>query len=263
MLKKLLKYDLKNVYKVLIIFYALSIFFGVLTRIFFSIDNSTIMNIIAQVCGGITISMVFNILINNLIKMWVTFKQNLYGDESYLTHTLPVEKTTLYLAKIITTFITLFTSVLVIGLSLFIAYYSKENIELIKTLLTPVANAYNSTIIGMLAMLLFILFLEFANLLQSGFTGIILGHKMNSAKTGYSILFGFIAYMVTQLFVLLLLFVMALFNKDIMNLFYTTEIVNIDVLKLLIYVASGIYMVTLVIGYIINVKLFKKGINVD
>ena len=101
MLKKLLKYDLKNVYKILIIFYALSIFFGILTRIFFSIDNSTIMNIIAQVCGGITISMAFNIIINNLIKSWVMFKQNLYGDESYLTHTLPINKKTLYLSKII------------------------------------------------------------------------------------------------------------------------------------------------------------------
>jgi len=263
MLKKLLKYDLKNIFKFLIIFYSLALFFGVLTRIFLNIENSFIMNIIGQICSGVTISMFFNILINNLMRLWIRFKNNFYGDESYLTHTLPVTKKELYLSKFLSAIISLFVSMIVITISLFIAYYSKENIELIKTLLTPVANAYNSTIIGMLAMLLFILFLEFANLLQSGFTGIILGHKMNSAKTGYSILFGFIAYMVTQLFVLLLLFVMALFNKDIMNLFYTTEIVNIDVLKLLIYVASGIYMVTLVIGYIINVKLFKKGINVD
>ena len=263
MLKKLLKYDLKNIYKILIIFYGLSIFFALLTRLFFMIDNSTVMNIIAQVCGGITISMVFNIIINNLIKSWVIFKQNLYGDESYLTHTLPVEKNILYLSKITSTFVTLFTSVLVIGLSLFIAYYSKENISLIKSILLPVANAYNSTIVGMLAMLLFILFLEFANLLQSGFTGIILGHKMNSAKAGYSILFGIISYIVTQLFVLLILFIIALFNKDIMNLFYTTEIINIDTLKLMIYLSGAIYFITLCIGYIVNLKLFKKGVNVD
>ena len=135
--------------------------------------------------------------------------------------------------------------------------------ELIKTLLTPIANAYNSTIVGMLVMLSLVLFLEFANLLQSGFTGIILGHKMNNAKVGYSILFGFIVYMITQIFVLLLLFIMALFNKDIMNLFYTTEVLNIDMLKLIIYVATGIYTIALIIGYIVNLKLFAKGVNVD
>ena len=48
-----------------------------------------------------------------------------------------------------------------------------------------------------------------------------------------------------------------------MNLFYTTEIVNIDTLKLMIYVAGGIYVVTLIIGYIVNLKLFKKGVNVE
>ena len=96
MLKKLLKYDLKKIYKFLIIFYSLSIFFGVLTRIFFSIENSLIMNIIGQICNGASISMMFSILINNLMRTWVDFKHNLYGDESYLTHTLPVEKQTLY-----------------------------------------------------------------------------------------------------------------------------------------------------------------------
>ena len=60
MLKKLLKYDLKNIFKFLIIFYSLTLFFGVLTRIFLNIENSFIMNIIGQICSGVTISMFFN-----------------------------------------------------------------------------------------------------------------------------------------------------------------------------------------------------------
>ena len=108
MLKKLLKYDLENIYKVLIIFYSLALIFGILTRIFLNIENSFIMNIIGQICSAITISMIFNILINNLMRLWVRFKNNFYGDESYLTHTLPIDKKTLYLSKILASFITLF-----------------------------------------------------------------------------------------------------------------------------------------------------------
>ena len=147
MLKKLLKYDLENVYKVLIIFYILAIITAIFTRIFYSIDNSTILNIIAQIFSGTTIAMIANILINNLMRVWVRFKQNLYGDESYLTHTLPVSKKTIYLSKCLTSIITMATSIITIGITLFIAYYSKENITIVKNLLTPIANAYNSTII--------------------------------------------------------------------------------------------------------------------
>lgn len=129
MLRKLLKYDLENIYKILVVFYTLAIFFAILTRIFLNIENSFIMEIIGKICSGTTIAMIVNILINNLLRIWVRFRSNFYGDESYLTHTLPVKKETLYLSKFLTFIITLFTSFLVLGASLFIAYYSKENLE--------------------------------------------------------------------------------------------------------------------------------------
>ena len=263
MLGKLLKYDLKSIFKVLVIFYSIGIFFGLLTRLFFSIDNSLIMDIIAKVCSGVTISMIFNILINNIMGLWGRFRRNLYGDESYLTHTLPVEKKVLYLSKVLTAVITLLTSVLVIGLMIFIAYYSKDNLDLVKSLLLPVANTYGSTIIKILLALLFILFLEFACVLQSRFTGLILGHKMNNTKIGYSVLFGFATYMATQVFTLVILFLVSLFNKDLMNLFYTTEMINVDIIKFVIYLAMIIYTLIFIVEYFINSKLFNKGVNVD
>ena len=73
MLKKLLKYDLKNINKVLIIFYSLSITFAVITRLLFLIKDSFIMNILAQISSVITISMMFNIVINNIMRLafWI------------------------------------------------------------------------------------------------------------------------------------------------------------------------------------------------
>ena len=206
---------------------------------------------------------VFNILINNVMRLWVRFKSNFYGDESYLTHTLPVDKKTLYLSKALDGVISLFISVLVIALALFIAYYSKENIELLKNLLLSVADIMGCSVIKIILAFLFICFLEIANMVQAGFCGIILGHKMNNMKTGFSVLYGFLCYMATQVFVLIIIFITGLFNKDIMNLFFTNEIVNIEMIKFIIYLAIVIYTVTLFIGYIINVKLFKVGVNVD
>ena len=86
---------------------------------------------------------------------------------------------------------------------------------------------------------------------------------MNTAKVGFSVLFGFIAYMITQILIVAMMFGVALFNKEIMNLFYTTQVVSVDVVKNIIYMAMSLYTITLFVGYFIGLKLFKKGVNVD
>jgi len=263
MLKKLLKYDLQNIYKVLIVFYVLSLFFAILSRIFLSIENSFIMDIIGKICSGTTIAMIFNILINNLMKLWVRFKNNFYNDESYITHTLPVDRKILYLSKTLTSIITLLSSVAIICLSLFIAYYSKENINIVKKLLLPLATIYDSTVVTIILSFVFICFLEIMNILQSGYVGIVLGHKKNNNKIAFSILFGFITYLFTQIFAIIIVFVVAIFNKDLMNLFYTVESLNVDIIKILIYLSTIIYLLNIIILYFLNSKLFRKGVNID
>ena len=263
MLKKLLKYDLESIFKVLIIFYTLAMVFGVLTRIFLSFENSLVLEIIGKIAQGAAISMMCSTLINNIMRMWVRFKSHFYDDESYLTHTLPVEKRTHYLSKILTTVITLFVSFSVICLVLFTAYYSKENLIFFKNLLLPMAEAYDSTILAIIALLAFVLFLEFLNILQCGFTGILLGHRMNSAKTGFSVLFGALAFIASQTIIITVLFGIAIFNKDFMNLFVTTNMLNIQTIKSMIYISISCYTLVSVLICFVNIKLFKKGVNVD
>ena len=81
-----------------------------------SVENSFVVNILGEICKGAAISMMVSILINSLMRLWVRFKSNFYGDESYLTHTLPVSKSNLYLSKTLTSIIILFLSILVIGI---------------------------------------------------------------------------------------------------------------------------------------------------
>ena len=114
MLKKLLKYDLQWCFKPLIVFYILGIFFAIITRVVESMEQSLIVLIIDKICSGVVIAMLINILINCFMRNWVRFVTNIYKDESYLTHTLPVSKSELYLSKVLTAVITLITSFVVI-----------------------------------------------------------------------------------------------------------------------------------------------------
>jgi len=263
MLKKLLKYDLESVYKVLSVFYILSIAVAILTRLFFCFENSTMLNIIAQILSGTTIAMIANILINNLMRVWVRFKQNLYGDESYLTHTLPVSKKTIYLSKFLTSIITMTTSIIVIGITIFIAYYSKENIQMLETFLNPIANMYEINIVSFLIIILLIFGIELISTIQSGYTGLILGHRKNNNKLMYSIVFGIVTYSIIQVVGVIVIFITGIFNPNIMDLFMSNNINNFALFKSIMYLSIAIYAGAIIINYFVNTKLFKKGVNVD
>ena len=263
MLSKLIKYDIKSMLKFISVFYILGIFFAILTRIFFSFDNSLMLNIIGQITSGAAISMMASIIINNLMRSWVRFKNTLYDDESYLTHTLPIDKKTIYLSKIITSCIVMIISFFVIAIILFIAYYSEANIELLKNILLPIATILNSTVIKFLLIIFLIFFLELFSIQLCGYLGIILGHKFNKNKILYSVLFGFVSYMITQIIVLLILLFISIFNKDLMNIFVSNQINDISILKTLSIISIIIYSILCVINIIVSIKVFKKGVNVD
>lgn len=262
MLKKLLRYDLVGIFKYLGFFYGVTLFLGVFTRIFGEFANSFIMNLIGKVASIGVILMMVSVVINNIMRLWIRFKQNLYGDESYLTHTLPVERKTLYLSKMIGAISSLLVSVLVIGLTLVVVYYSKDNLAILKSLILPVANLYDSTVVTFLVGVFGIFFLEMVNLLQIGWSGIILGHRMNTNKVRNSVIFGFLIYIIGQLIVLGVVFGIALIDSDIMNLFVTNEVVGDSALKQIMIIAMFIYSLEIVVCYNINIKLLKKGVDV-
>ena len=105
MLVKLLKYDLKYMVKNMSIFYILAVFFAITTRILFSINQTTIINVISQISVGCMFAMLANILINTMMRSWVRFRDSIYKDEAYLTHTLPVTKNNIYNSKFIQTLV--------------------------------------------------------------------------------------------------------------------------------------------------------------
>lgn len=263
MLSKLIKYDIKSMLKFISVFYILGIFFAILTRIFFSFDNSLMLRIIGEITSGAVISMMISILINNLMRSWVRFKNTLYDDESYLTHTLPIDKKTIYLSKVITSFLVMLISFVFIAIILFIAYYSKANIETLKNILFPIATLLNSTVIKFLFIIFFLVFLELFSILLCGFLGIIIGHIFNKNKIVYSVVFGFISYMITQTIVVLIILIISLFNKDLMNIFISNEINNMSVLSNVSIISIIIYNILIIVNIIVSIKIFKKGVNVD
>ncbi len=263
MLGKLLKYDLKWVYKLIIIFYILAFTFSVIGRAFSTIENSLVFEIVSEIAFGTAISMMVSALINTLMRSWVRFVRNIYKDESYLTHTLPVEKQQIFASKVITGSVAIFTSMIVIIICLFICYYSETNMQALKGFLELAASTYNTTVLNLLLLVAIVIFLEIVYALLIGYLGIILGHKSNKNKMARSIVIGFVLYFIFQGLTLGLIAIYGLFNPDVMNLINTTDIVNIEAIKSVMYAGIGIYIIYIILLYILGQRHLNKGVNVE
>lgn len=263
MLGKLLKHDLKWVYKVVVIFYILAIIFSLIGRGLSEIKNSVIFSVVSQFTIGFAISMMISSLVNCILRLWARFIRNVYKDESYLTHTLPIEKKTIYASKLLSALISIITTVIVILICVFICYYSEANIQVLKSILELAASTYNTTVIKLLLLISVTLFLEIMFFVVIGYVGIILGHKSNKNKTVKSIIIGFVLYILFQALTLGLIGICGLINPDIMNLINTTEMIDINAIKNVMYAAIGIYIVYILFLYKFGQKQFNKGVNVE
>ena len=130
MLKKLLKYDLKWCLKIVTIYLAISLVLAVTGKLIELCPDSIFFKVIGGICKGASISFGITGLVNAIIRSWVRMINNMYKDESYLTHTIPVSISKIYLSKIISTFVILIMCIITIVISLVIMYLNDTTIEL-------------------------------------------------------------------------------------------------------------------------------------
>ena len=263
MLIKLLKYDLKYMLKNMSIFYILGLFFAITTRILFSIEQTFIIKLIGQISVGCMFSMIASIIINVMMRSWVRFRDSIYKDEAYLTHTLPVSKNNIYDSKFIQTLIFFIISFIIVVLCIFITYYSKDWWHSVKGFIGTITTGLNFNTTLFVISVLAIIFLEIFNAIQCGFLGIILGYKRNNAKIGYSVLFGFITYLIAQSIVLFSAFIVGLFNKSVMDLFKNNVLVDTNSFKILMIISIIVYLIIIILMNLLCKKVLNKGVNIE
>lgn len=207
--------------------------------------------------------MMINSLINCILRLWSRFIKTSYKDESYLTHTLPVEKKTIYASKVISALVIIFITSIAIIVCLFICYYSEANIQVVKSILELAASTYNITVLNLILLLAIVITLQIIFIVVIGYAGIILGHKSNKGKIIKSIVISFAFYMATQVVSIILIYIFGLFNSNVMNLINTTGAINVEIIKTLMYGAIGLYIVYIGFYYMLGKKAFEKGVNVD
>ena len=260
MLGKLVKYDLKWINKLLVIYYLITFTFCILTRIFSNFTDNFFLNIIYLVIRGIAIAGFANVLINCIIRCWARLHANTYKDESYLTHTLPVEKSTLYNSKICSFIISIIITLVVILICFLIGFMDNGVLEFIRDVFR------DKDLIFVIINLVIIVLLELIYMLFCGIIGMLFGHRYNDGRIMKSVFVGFILYFSVQFILLGLIYSVGLLSTDLNALLLnkTTDIVNpMGTLKSFVSLVVGVYLLFISLMYLVGRLLYVKGVNVE
>ncbi len=261
MLGKLIKYDFNWINKILYVYYIILFIIAIVLKIVESFDQTLFLLIVDKIVSGMYIACAISIIITNVMRVWSRFISNVYKDESYLTHTLPVTKNQIFNSKIISSILSLGLSSLVIIVCSLIVYLNSTTIDMIKMMYQSLMDVY-----GSLNALLFItgfvliVILEVIYFMLAGVFGIVVGYRSNNNKLLKSIIVGIASYMFFSTITLVVVGSLSKFAKfDIVAEGFPT----LSTLRVMMISSVVVYIFWDLLYYFVSKYLLNKGVNVE
>ena len=261
MIKKLMKYDLKKMLRILVYMYVISIALAGITRLISLGKDIQAISILGYVFSGITYSAIGSILVNTFVHIIKVFIDSFYRDESYLTHTLPVKKTQLLISKFLSSLIVILCSVVVCFASFFIMYFSSEFVDGLRTVIEMTVSNLNMSAGLFITLIVLVIFAQICTMISMAFAAIVKANTYNHKRLIKGLIWYVIYYFASMLVTLLVTVVVfavgGLLNELSAAVLSQTAFITILVVGFVLYIIYAI------VYYAICNKIFKKGVNVD
>ena len=262
MLGKLLKYDLNWIInKVMIIYYIILVVVSIGIKIIESVDQTLFLVIVDKILVGIFIACCISTIITCFMRTWTRFIQNVYKDESYLTHTLPVTKNQILASKVIAAIISLVISLLVIIVCVAFTYLNKSTFEELRLMYQSLVDAYNGVVAFIFVTgLILLIILEAINMMMCGIFGIVVGHRSNNHKILKSEAVGLGVYFLLSTITIVVLNVI---SQNLLNEVVNDGFPSVNTLKIMGFTSLGLYLTYILFFYFQSRRILNKGVNVD
>ena len=263
MFAKLLKYDIKKTIKFFLVLYGLALLAACLARLC-SYSSNTFISIIGNISESFVWVILINAFVNHIMRLISYFRRDLYGDESYLLHTLPVKTSTIYWSKFAAAFIILVLNFLVSAVAIKITYTGTAFADFLNSIIPEFSSVLGLSTPGLVWLLVAILFVEILNFIVVGFLGHILGfRKNNNTKLGWSILYIFAIYIAVSIFIVLVVLLAGLINPDILKIFTEAENnINPAVFTPTIIACLCGYVIAIFTITLASARTLNRGVNV-
>lgn len=262
MLSNLTKYDFKWINKVMYIYFAIMIIITIVVKIVESFEQTFLLVIVDKIASSMFIACAISIGITCLMRIWGRFIQNVYRDESYLTHTLPVTRNELFNSKIIASVLSLCLSVFIVLVCVAFVYLNESTIESIKMMYNSLVGTYGDTFAIMFIVgIVLLIFLEVICIMMVGIFGVVSGHRFNNSKILKSIFIGLISYGILSTVSFIVLYVIDLNFVNIDNVI--NGFPPVDSVKILGLTFIITYLIYDLLLFFLTKNLLNKGVNVD
>ncbi len=261
MLGKLLKYDWKSFQKKCGILFLGLFLLGLITLAFRKIAGAnTILSIPEGFITGIYVIALIGLPFLVFYYGFNYFYQTMIKDEGYLTHTLPVKKSSLILSKGIVANVFLLLSVMVSVGCFFLVFGNQELLDGIVKLYDTFIKEFTlySFILTIVTMVVSFVIQYFMITLS-----IALGQTKNVKKGMYSFIYFFILYTVSQIVASLVIFGYALFDSKMMTVINNDNMMNMHYLNILLWIGLITNIIFGVIYYFGTVRLFERKLNLE
>lgn len=261
MLGKLIKYDFNWINKILYVYYIILFIIAIVLKIVESFDQTLFLLIVDKIVSGMYIACAISIIITSVMRVWSRFISNVYKDESYLTHTLPVTKNQIFNSKIISSILSLGLSLLVIIVCSLIVYLNSTTIDMIKMMYQSLMDVYGSlNAVLFITGFVLIVILEVIYFMLAGVFGIVVGYRSNNNKLLKSIIIGIASYMFFSTISLVVVGSLSKFaNFDIVAEGFPT----LSTLRVMMISSVVVYIFWDLLYYFVSKHLLNKGVNVE
>lgn len=261
MLGKLLKYDLKKNMRWLWILFVSPLVLAGASRGFAELGkNIAFFKVVGIFFDSVFYALLANVLIHPFLRSFLNFTKSIYGDESYLTHTLPVTKSQIINSKFITAFVEMVLGFVSIVLSLLIRFASPAFFKTLKLLLSTLIVG-NISLFAVLSLVVVLILVEFLMYIAIIFFSIIVAYRAKDKKALKAFLLtalmAFIAITVLAIIMAIVLLINGI-ELSAATLTFSAKMFNCMVLTGII-----VYSLVIVLFYFLAKREFNKGVNVD
>ncbi len=260
MLGKVLKYDLKALCRYLIPLYVVLLGLSMMIRFLGFFDN---ISVIAIICGLLIVALVMLFIFSFMLAGIFLVKyylENLFKEQGYLTHTLPVKKGTLLFSKVLASLVVFIVTALVLIVSLVIAFYQEGLFE-------EVMKGFNLSIYGMkiYEFLLFMIvygIIGYMTTILMVYASIAIGYSRSSNKLVSSVVCGLIFYFIMEFLYLGLLGIIMAINPSFTasldnNTFMMKDLISfLSIFMIFTALLGGVY-------YYISYRFMDKKLNLE
>lgn len=260
MLKKLLKYDIKSLSNTLLPIYGITLLTALTSVIFQKLEDLTpIFRVPMDLITGLSLFLSFGVLIITFIIGIQKYYNQTSKDEGYLIHTLPVKKSSIVLSKLTSQLIFQILSCIITIISFLIIAQVPLNdiVDAIKELVR-IFTDYSSTTFIIALLVLLVAYITSILLI---YVSISFGQKHSNNKVRYSVGYGIIIYIITQIITALIytpLLQNENFIEELNKTFPSETVANITLL-----IVTGVSVLTSITYLYLTTRNLEKNLNLE